>query len=933
MKSFTYGPKATAYQGSDFTGSATIAVTDATYPESFANVESGMALTGVKAPDGLALSVDESGKLVCPAHVCAIGATGYDDLQKGINAVAANGTVYLIKDYERSSQVWINTGKTFTINGNGYTMTDTGNKTNGNYWLIVQSNTHVTFENITLTQKNIGAWGATDGTCRRENGLSGISGKASLTLGDGAVVDGAAGANGGVCWLTGEGTFILDGEGAVIKNATTSYEHGILAAFSSGGKIIIKNGTIENCKSSSGSIIKASGAGRTIEITGGKIINNTVASSRGAVWAVADGTLSISGNPIIKDNKNGANQRNIFVPDGTLIKITDNFTGEAGITASYVQFATASKAGITGIEGFFTDGNTARKARYYVPGTKYANETAEATIEARNAGKELAIILDYPFARCDAGQDFLKAGSPAANWNAATQSGKIVYLLRDITIEDVANAGAKGEYGHYHINLSSKDATFTYDGNGFEFKIYETNNGKNFSKKQHVFRLYNQVNVVMNNFVYDGSDIMGFVDAGWVSETNFGGNLTLDNCLIKNCARGNGGAAANVSDGKIIIRNTIIENVASSNSGGALYVGTPKEASMKSELVIENSVIRNADGSAGGALRIQPGTEATITGTTIENCEGSDGGAIRCDGTLVMSDSEIINGVSVGANTNGGGIMIWNADAKVTLTDVVIDSCKGPASGGICVVNGTLELLGNSEIKNCTSDTTRSGLLIMSAGIAKIGGNTKITSNKQNKTGVAANITNQGTLTLAADFAGNIGFTTPGEINVEEGLTSFAKVDTISLDADKTKYPDITAEKKINWELIPTAKVETDAGWYYKDNTFASENPGIVRFLTTFTAAPSAGCVENYGTYALGADTTEFGGIKSVRTFKENCDNIAKDKAYIVDVVEIPVNETGATIYGQSFVKLKNIDTPVYFDMASKTIDEDAKKLVVAVEA
>ncbi len=829
------------------------------------------------------ISAEGENALAAEGIVALIGETGYKTLQEAADAAATGSTIYLICNINDSTRVIFDTGKSITVNGNGYTYTDTGSngdgatERNGNTgntaMLVTGTNTAVTFKNITLTQSNKNSYSSTSNNCRRINGLFEIKGGGKVTLGDDAVVDGAAGHNGSVAWMSEKvAEFVLDGDGAAIRNAETAAKHGVIAAYDGSAKITIKNGTIENCTSTGGSILKAR-AGRSIAITGGTIINNT--AKNGAVWAEADGALTISGNAVIKDNTYNETPINVYLPDGTFIRVNDDFTGEVGVTSNYVQFAIASTTGLTGLEGFFRD-NTTYTGRYYVPGTKYATEAAKTEIEGRNEGRETAVIFDYPFSYVTTeDDDFLKKGVGAENWADTAQNGTMSYLLRDIGISDVANKGANASAGldHYHINLATNGESYTYDGNGFEFKITDGN----FQKKMHVFRLYNGVNMTLKNFVYDGSDIMGFVDSYYVATgSNRGGNLTLDNCLIKNCLKKEAGGVIRASDGKITVKNSILDGNDSSKTGGTIYLGTPKGTDTASEIVIENSIIKNTSSEAGGAIDIQAGTVATIKGTSFENCEAGDGGTIRVNGTLIMSDSSVKSGLSKGTDADGGGI------------------------------------------------------LVAADGVATIGGNTIITGNTAEASNAASNIHNYGVITLASDFDGNIGFTEPGTINIEAGLTSFEKVDSVFLDKDATKYPNITAENTISWELIPQVIVETDAGWYYTNNTFtanASEKAGVVRFMTTFTAAPSTGCILNYGTYALSADTDELGEIETVATLTTNLEKVANGAAYIVDAGGI-ANGRKLKVYGISFVTLKNIDTPVYFETVSHTIDADSKQLV-----
>ena len=77
----------------------------------------------------------------------------------------------------------------------------------------------------------------------------------------------------------------------------------------------------------------------------------------------------------------------------------------------------------------------------------------------------------------------------------------------------------------------------------------------------------------------------------------------------------------------------------------------------------------------------------------------------------------------------------------------------------------------------------------------------------------------------------------------------------------------------------------------------------------------------------MSSETNDLGDVTTVAILTTNLDKVSVGNGYIVDAIGI-ANNSEKTIYGISFVTLKNIDTPVYFATVSHVIDSDAKKLV-----
>ena len=106
--------------------------------------------------------------------------------------------------------------------------------------------------------------------------------------------------------------------------------------------------------------------------------------------------------------------------------------------------------------------------------------------------------------------------------------------------------------------------------------------------------------------------------------------------------------------------------------------------------------------------------------------------------------------------------------------------------------------------------------------------------------------------------------------------------------------------------------------------------------MTTFTAAPKDAVVEKFGTYALASDCFEdgmnAGDITTFKSFTVGTENVKAPsidgQAFIVDVVNIPIASKYTTINAISFVKIKGIETPIYYYYTNPIcVGDNAKNL------
>ena len=72
----------------------------------------------------------------------------------------------------------------------------------------------------------------------------------------------------------------------------------------------------------------------TFTIEGGTITQNTASSSGGGVYLNTNGTMEVSGSPVINNNKIGGTANNVYLPNGKTISVTGTLTNAASIAVT-----------------------------------------------------------------------------------------------------------------------------------------------------------------------------------------------------------------------------------------------------------------------------------------------------------------------------------------------------------------------------------------------------------------------------------------------------------------------------------------------------------------------------------------------------------------------------------------------------------------------
>jgi len=173
------------------------------------------------------------------------------------------------------------------------------------------------------------------------------------------------------------------------------------------------------------------------------------------------------------------------------------------------------------------------------------------------------------------------------------------------------------------------------------------------------------------------------------------GTLTVEGATFSGNHAANGGAiSSSVGSTLHVADSSFSTNVATSVGGGAIILfGTMT--------VVRSAFLGNTAPVNGGAINVQPNSDATVSQSTFSaNTSGSLGGALSNLGTLVVQGSTIVGG------TASGGAAIATGNANVTFAATIIgaqasgEACN-PASTAVVDAGYNLDTDGT-----CISDTT-----------------------------------------------------------------------------------------------------------------------------------------------------------------------------------------------------------------------------------
>lgn len=288
------------------------------------------------------------------------GGAGYTSV---IAALQSGGNKYLLKDAEFDA-----TGShlmqyiTVSMDGQGHTVTVKKGTT---------VNNNITFKNITLDLKEL-------------SGHAFYLYDRSLTLDSGAKVVGAGSGT------TASGTYFAGGNNGTIYMKEGSEIRDIVNSSDTGGAIRLEGnavfnmtgGTITGCRANAGGAVRVKGSGKMI-MSGGEITNNNSNWPQGGGIYLEGGSLTVSGDAKIYDNKNGSTLNNIYGKAANII-VSGEFSGKIGIRADNIgigdQIATAADGASLASTDSVTHDNAANRFAYIKDGKLLI--TAKLTLDA-----------------------------------------------------------------------------------------------------------------------------------------------------------------------------------------------------------------------------------------------------------------------------------------------------------------------------------------------------------------------------------------------------------------------------------------------------------------------------------------------------------------------------------------------------------------------
>ena len=427
----------------------------------------------------------------------------------------------------------------------------------------------------------------------------------------------------------------------------------------SGGTCQLTNCIITECKAVNGGALIVEGR---CTLTDSVVENNSflAGGSAAAANVMAAGTLVLEGNTVIKDNKTADGN-----PDAMAVVITGGITlkDSAQVKAVNNIHLSVETAYIT------VDGNLAASptaAGVSVPSFSAGRKVLAGNLTPDNIGKFTLTGLHADQWKINASGELEAVGgqSPAieaTSWEdlrtkvQSASDGTVIEVTQDIT------------YGFTSVNsiievkknitIKSKGSNkYTLDANGKGADREQSND-----KSTGIFEVSGNKTLTLENLILTKTEKYAI----YVAEGD--NSLTMKNVTIKDCKTNYNAAGIYFRKGK--------------------------------DLTLENCTIEKCKGTitanlASGGIDIEEPT-----------------------GTVSLKDTEIKNCEVTGTQSTGGGIHLYKGTC--TLTNVIIQECKAPKGGGMCVNAGTLTITGGSFTKN---EATGTGTDIQGGAIYSEGG-------------------------------------------------------------------------------------------------------------------------------------------------------------------------------------------------------------------
>lgn len=426
------------------------------------------------------------------------------------------------------------------------------------------------------------------------------------------------------------------------------------------------------------------------------------------------------------------------------------------------------------------------------------------------------------------------------------------------------------------------------------------------------------------------------INASSESGFEFAGTLDFSG-KVENCT-GNGilasGGTVNINGGEVTGGNNLIlvdgDSAKLNVTGGIITSAGVCVNANKGTVNISGGMI-NTNGSAiymaGAATAVVEMNGGTISGSnTAKGIHLASGTVNMKNGTIEKFESgiRVLGGT---ANVSGGTITdckygIEGKSGTVSMTDGTIENCRGasgdPGSGIRVYKDGTLSV----NVSGGTITKNENGLQLVGNGdTATISGTVNITGNDSN-----IYIPGNCYLYISGTFSGKVGIKTGAKddermknnVLKADDFGGLANLGCITNDYDGSRFGYHNGTN-FAWTNNPEPATTADSGVYRTEE--GGEELGVVRFITEFSAV-NADAIESAGTYALNADTVKSSEIPEGTKFESfGSGFVAGANAYAVDVIKIAKSNFDKPVTAVSFVKIKSIDTPVYYIVSGAKVN------------
>lgn len=491
-----------------------------------------------------------------------------------------------------------------------------------------------------------------------------------------------------------------------------------------GVECLLKNCSITECKAVTGGALTVAG---TCTLENSVVENNSCLASGSAAAAniTPTGRLVLQGSTVIKNNKKANN-----APDASAILVTGGITlkGAAKVETGNNIYLSVESAYIT-VDGTLTASPTA--AGVSMPSFTAGRKVLGGDLTSgSNIGKFTLVGQDAKQWKINASGELEAAGSqspavPVSDWEALRTA------VKNASDGDVIEVADNITYDFDSTNSTIKvNNNITIKSKGSDTCTLDAG-GKGADSEQSndkstgVFEVSGGKTLTLENLILTKTEKY----AVYVAEGD--NSLTMKKVTITNCKTHYNAAGIYFNKGKnLTLTDCTIENCKGKgiNSSGGIDIQAPKET-----VSIKNTKIKNCEvtgtQSTGGGIHLYKGT-CTLTNVIIQECKAPKGGGMCVNaGTLTITGGSFTKNKATGTGTNIQGGAIYSEGGSLTLDGFTIggdnqeDGNTAKKGGGIYLKNVVVTMEGVT-VKNNKALTQGGGIYLANGELKIPGGNT-----------------------------------------------------------------------------------------------------------------------------------------------------------------------------------------------------------------